>query len=303
MTIKIPLQSAERVTIIHGPNGFGKTVILKMIAGMVGGKTSIFEHTPFDEFSVTLDDGSSRIIRRSVGKGQPGKPEVKLEFLTRGADGNVVPVRPLPAPEIPKQVLSQIDRKVPGPYRLSGSGWTDGSEMYSLEEILEMFPQAAEVVPRQYRPGVIFDLPQDLQVFFVETNRLATEAPRPRQMHLFPENYVGVLGGEGAAEPPASRVRHYSDDIVQRIRTALTDYARHSQDRDRTFPERLVRLLRDGYKKLPEREILNKMAELEIKRRRLISLGLLDSESGLRDLTEEDVLGFLLKELEPFVER
>jgi len=75
----------------------------------------------------------------------------------------------------------------------------------------------------------------------------------------------------------------------QRIRTVLTDYARHSQERDRTFPERLVRLLRDGYQKLPEREILSKMSELESKRRRLISLGLLDSESGLQDLTEDDV--------------
>jgi len=50
-----------------------------------------------------------------------------------------------------------------------------------------------------------------------------------------------------------------------------------------------VRFSRDGSRSLPEREIISKMAELEAKRRRLISLGLLDSESGLRDLTEDDV--------------
>lgn len=50
-----------------------------------------------------------------------------------------------------------------------------------------------------------------------------------------------------------------------------------------------MRFVRDGYTKLPEREILSRMAELENKRRRLIFLGLLESERGLKDLTEEDV--------------
>ena len=62
------------------------------------------------------------------------------------------------------------------------------------------------------------------------------------------------------------------------------------EESDRTFPERLVRFVRDGQAALPEREILDRMNDLENKRRRLISLGLLDSESGLRDLSEEDVL-------------
>ena len=286
---EIPLQSAERVTIIHGPNGFGKTVILKMIAGLVDGKTAIFEHVPFDEFSITLDDGTARIIRRYTDKDQQGRPQVRLEFLTRDAGGVVAPVAPLPAPEIPRRVLSKVDQNVPGPYHLSGAGWVDDSgNSYSLDEIIEMFPRAAEALPREYRIGRIFDISKDLQVFFVETNRLGAETPTLRQTATLHNYYIGV-SGERPAELPTPRVRQYSDDIVQRIRTVLTDYARHSQDRDRTFPERLVRFVRDGYTKLPEREILDRMADLENKRRRLISLALLDREGGLRDLTEEDV--------------
>jgi len=30
----IPLNMDERITIIHGPNGYGKTAILRMIAGI-----------------------------------------------------------------------------------------------------------------------------------------------------------------------------------------------------------------------------------------------------------------------------
>src|SRR5262249_18711772 len=158
------------------------------------------------------------------------------------------------------------------------SEWTDGAKTYSLQQILEMFPRAAEVLPREYMPGLMFDICRELRVFFVETNRLSSEvssrAPNPYTSSSY-------LMSEDAELPPP-RVKHYSDEIVQRIRTVLTDYARRSQDRDRTFPERLVRFIRDGHRTLPERDIITKMAELEEKRKRLISLGLLDSERGLQ---------------------
>jgi ABC-type transport system involved in cytochrome c biogenesis ATPase subunit len=53
-THRIPMQSPDRVTIIHGANGLGKTVMLRMIASFVEGKTAIFERTPFERFCVTL---------------------------------------------------------------------------------------------------------------------------------------------------------------------------------------------------------------------------------------------------------
>jgi ABC-type transport system involved in cytochrome c biogenesis ATPase subunit len=43
---EILINTTERVTIIHGPNGFGKTVMLRMIAAVAEGTTSIFQQTP-----------------------------------------------------------------------------------------------------------------------------------------------------------------------------------------------------------------------------------------------------------------
>jgi hypothetical protein len=183
-----------------------------------------------------------------------------------------------------------VDRKVPAPYRLSGFGWVDGSgNSFSLEQILEMFPQAQEALPRKYRPGLTFDISHDLDVFFVQTDRLTAETTPRNRSSTYDVTYGYLSAATSGNETPSPRVKHYSDDIVQRIRNVLADYARHSQDSDRTFPERLVRFVRDGHTKLPEREILGRMTELEKKRRRLISLGLLDQEGGLQDLTEEDV--------------
>lgn len=65
----IPLTHADRVTLIHGPNGLGKTMMLKMIAALLDGRTQIFERVPFDEFIVCLDDGKK--LRSVTEKGSP----------------------------------------------------------------------------------------------------------------------------------------------------------------------------------------------------------------------------------------
>src|SRR5690348_12952116 len=99
-----------------------------MIFSLIEGKTEIFEHTPFREFAITLDDDSSRIIRRSIDEDQKTRTEsVFLEFLQRDSNGYETNAAPSPAVEVPKNILRLVDREVPGPYRLSGSGWTDGS--------------------------------------------------------------------------------------------------------------------------------------------------------------------------------
>jgi predicted ATP-binding protein involved in virulence len=109
---QIPLQSAERVTIIHGPNGFGKTVMLRMIQAIAEGDNSIFELIPFDEFRLTLDDGTSRVIRRGQ-EADAHDRKVPLEILVVDQQGHetVTPQQQLMS-GIPRAVLDRIDRSV-----------------------------------------------------------------------------------------------------------------------------------------------------------------------------------------------
>jgi predicted ATP-binding protein involved in virulence len=289
---EIPVHSSERVTIIHGPNGFGKTVILRMIASLIEGDESVFEHIPFTEFYVTLENGMVATIGRKIAEpDETGKPQVKLQFSLRDAEGITQEVSPVPARlDAPRALLTKVDRLIPTPYRVSGSGWTDGVRQFSLVEILEKYPSAASIVPRQYRAGVFFEALKDLQVFFVEANRLSAESSRSRRSTLTERlSLTQHAMFDEPDSPPPSRVKQYSDDIVQRIQAVLADYAKHSQESDRTFPERLVRFIGTGMSAIDAQEILSRMTELEKIRQRLISLGLLDSETGLSDLTEEDV--------------
>ena len=240
---EIPLSSVDRVTIIHGPNGFGKTVMLGMIAGVIRGDTSIFMHTPFSEFFLKLEDGSVATVRRVVTKEAQGDtPRVSLEFLFTDANGSTSSVTPLKVhAEIPPSVLRMVDTRVPGPFRVSGSGWIDDTgRRYSVSEILERFPNAALVLPPEYRTSTVFERLSDFKVFFVETNRLGGESA-PRRIAT-PERY---WVNDEPVEPVPPRVKQYSDDIVKRIQSVLADYAKHSQESDRTFPERLVRFARN----------------------------------------------------------
>lgn len=52
----IPLNMDERITIIHGPNGFGKTMILKLLYALFGQDDHLLQTIPFDEFHVKFED-------------------------------------------------------------------------------------------------------------------------------------------------------------------------------------------------------------------------------------------------------
>jgi len=54
----VPLRSADRVTVLHGPNGVGKTALLRMIAAAFGTNYSEFARVPFERLEITLSDGA-----------------------------------------------------------------------------------------------------------------------------------------------------------------------------------------------------------------------------------------------------
>lgn len=291
----IPLMHEDRVTIIHGPNGLGKTMMLKMIAALIEGRASSIERVPFDEFTVCLDDGRTIVIRhRNCDPSEEGKRRSKLDISVMAKNGTLLqPLEEEILPDVPRHVLDEIDMHIPRPFGRSGSGWKDenNGKFFSLDDILILYPNVIDYLPSKYRTSVLIPIFSGLDVFFVETTRLnAEKAPARRPINRHNSSFHEFEDDESPmSQRYGLRVEQYSRDIVQRIKSALEDYAKHSQERDRSFPERLVRFVRDQDCALPERKILEQMNELEIKRQRLISLGFLDSESGLRDLTEDDV--------------
>jgi len=60
----IPLKLDERITIIHGSNGVGKTLLLRMINGLFKSNYSVFRSIPFEEFRTDFDDGTTLRVEK-----------------------------------------------------------------------------------------------------------------------------------------------------------------------------------------------------------------------------------------------
>ena len=275
---EIPMDMPEGVTIIYGSNGFGKTVMLKMIASALNGDISIFRSTPFDEFRMEFSDKTALSVTRRAAEGTIDAVIKVFAINEKGVETELNADRT----NVPEPVLDLIDRRVPPPYRRMGTGWKDDEgRSYSPFDIYRLFPDAFEAMPsaliKDLSSGFVRShLHQQLKVFVVEANRLEssrgpTESPdqvRPR--------YASSTKREPSNR--VLRVQQYSNDVVQLIKSVLADYAKFSQERDRTFPERLVQFVRQHQETLGEKKILEQMQELEKKRQRLINLGFLTAK-------------------------
>jgi energy-coupling factor transporter ATP-binding protein EcfA2 len=296
----IPLRHNERITIIHGPNGYGKTIILKMLSGLFNDAISIFGSVPFDEFRVELDEGKAISIRRSAPSAPATKDDVR--HRTRG--------RPHSAPEIVAHfsgpgapakpvVLSQLRRKLRGVpsevlmqaidgnfplVRMGPETWRDyeTNEILTLDEIMDrygphlsrivgQFPHRADDQSRDGEDAWFSEIKTAIPIRLIQTKRLDVIEP-------------------GARDPRSSQrvatVKKYSDEVAERIKVVLAAYAARAQDLDRSFPQRLF----SQQGALLSVETLGKrLAELEEKRARLTALGFLDAEQYLQPASEQAV--------------
>jgi predicted ATP-dependent endonuclease of OLD family len=85
----IPLNMKERITIIHGLNGYGKTAILRMIRGLLCDDYELFKAVPFATFEVRFDNDSAlRLEKTAVGNIQEtdGQPGSQLMVVYTGKD-------------------------------------------------------------------------------------------------------------------------------------------------------------------------------------------------------------------------
>lgn len=79
---QIQLNTFEQITIIHGPNGFGKTILLNMLSYFFNTRFYDLLNIPFKEFFLEFDDGKSVLIKkvRAATLSQNIEDEKKTNF-------------------------------------------------------------------------------------------------------------------------------------------------------------------------------------------------------------------------------
>jgi len=63
---RVPLHMQDRITILHGPNGVGKTILLRMTAAFFSGDYLEYADIPFREFRLAFLDGSTVTLTKRI---------------------------------------------------------------------------------------------------------------------------------------------------------------------------------------------------------------------------------------------
>lgn len=284
----VSLNMEDRITIIHSPNGFGKTALLRIINGFFNSRYSELRTIPFTEFRIDFDDGSYLQITKSIEiKSDSDKyKELTFYFSKPGAEIEVF------SPNLFMDSSAEInlhwsiteDRE----HRSSKIGNTTQKTL-SLEDIVKNFHNFAENLARaQEEPKWLSELRSSIHVCFIETQRLLTPSSVPE---------AAVDSTHPSMIPSVSI---YSQELAEEIQGKLAEYGALSQSLERTFPARIFNNKTPS--QLTEETLRNKLNEIEEKRSNLIETGLLDKDENPDFQIEQHIDGTTKNILSVYVE-
>ena len=257
----INLNLQDRVTLLHGPNGVGKTVVLGMINAFLRERLDYFSEIPFARFLLQFHNGSALELRPTDTAS--GKSERYILTLT-GSDNDHTATIGL------RTRVSAVAAKYEylRPHRDIANTWIDirDGEVLSAEEVLSRFSEPSS--PSEYRDD------GDLSWFsgFLENAHAhLIEAQRLVRMELDPRARYEYMG-RGRRASMISTVVEYSRHFSKRLADTMAQYGRQSQTLDQSFP---LRLMSAGDKLKPQ-ELQRRMSELDEKTSEYKKIGILD---------------------------
>ena len=268
-THNLNFSSSERISIIYGPNGFGKTMILRILNVLFNHSPRSLGRMPFEDIHVQFDDGTRLIVTRESGVQYP-----RLTFITSTRKTHSFTPEPQIRPQEIPFPLGAIDEIIPHLEQIGPSEWRNihTDEPLDLDDVIatygEFFPFDDETPEHRLAvPQWLADIRESIPVRFIDTERLtdlSTEALRQRHRRAYFQM------------APERTVRRYSDSLAQMVKQTLTEYATLSQSLDRTFPARLVE---ETPSKSPSTTELNHiLAKVEERRSEIVQAGLLLQE-------------------------
>jgi len=294
----IPLNLTEHITIIHGPNGFGKTILLKMLDGLFNRSYSEIRNIPFREFVIEFENKDKINISKTIQSGRNLGKQVSLfaqEEMKSGKNvyASVELEYKKPNSKKPRSFSigtngERLERNLPlgilediiDPIRQIGPHeWIDRQtgNLLSLNDVIDKYGHHLSKIKgiNLFRePNWWIEILKSLEIHLIESQRLFNIEHK--------SSYK-----KGPQMVPAVTI--YADELAETIQQKLAESATLSQSLDRTFPARLVEQM--GKSKSTEGELRKKLSDFEKQRAKLKEVGLLDKEEGVGFLPNEKITG------------
>ncbi|MGB0383462.1 MAG: AAA family ATPase [Ardenticatenaceae bacterium] len=262
----IALNVDDGITIIHGPNGYGKSIMLRVLSGLFNRRYAVLHDIPFQKFQVRFDDESlvwveKKCREKAHQNGNEGLSQITINY----SKPNATQIKTFSLNSIPQNrvFLSMLAEKrtkydVAGVRELAAISNGAITSDYVLEHngYIRPFEQPEE--PQWWR-----EIQQAVNIVPIET---------PTLLNIYESNRHN---GRSQGLP---LVEQYSKELVEIIQQKLAESAALSQSLDRTFPMRLVEQMAEV--KITNGALQDKLTSLERKRSELKEVGLLDQEEN-----------------------
>lgn len=270
-THKVDFNRAENLSILHGPNGVGKTAFLKCIRYTFTKSFDELLKITFDTITLSLSNGDSFVLNKILSVDNDDETEnIKLDIhLFQGST---------------HYVKTYTHREKSDWFWMKSSLKT--RHMFGIDTDTENEARDSE---RKIANAAIDKSLSSVSVRFIETNRLFRTTAQQE---------------DGEKDIVILTVQECADDLVTHISTALRNYGTRSQILDQSFPRRF---LSDKTKQLNAEELKLRLAGLEKKLKNLRDINLLDAEAlspidlGSLDSVEQskiDVLSLYVRDSE-----
>lgn len=279
----IPFNRVERITIIHGPNGIGKTTILRLLFELFSQHFGFFLTLPFKSIEIEFDDKKRLQVKRELQRSpQPWGPEPQetirfILYVRHNAKRRWVfnpkneffleyDPRMLQGREhVRRHVTDMLERFLPWLDRVGPARWRDNRtrDLLSFDEVISHYGDRLPAdVKRLLPPSWLKTLLASLPTHFIETQRLFL--------------YTEEEKSERRSERRSATVEQYSASMAMGIQDKLRELGALSAYLDRTFPQRL---LQEGIpSNINDRKIRDKYREQAKYRERLMNAGLIAPE-------------------------
>jgi ABC-type iron transport system FetAB ATPase subunit len=269
---RIAFNLDERITIIIGPNGRGKTVCLKFIEAFFRKRFSFFAEIPFRNAEFIFTNGSRIKVERSDEEGIPALDAKSVSLTLSGPA--IVPLSWTPR-VLDVRARRELRRFVPDHWeQINPSTWidnTDGEEL-SIEELGERFRLPPKLLTslQQDIPEEFSELLRNIDCHLIETQRLLVlSSPSDEPVEF---NY-----GVRRRRPPSGLA---IQEKAQKLRTILKNtferYASLSNNLDRSFPLRVFEA--QGSASLSQDQLREELKSLDGRRDALMKAGILDAD-------------------------
>lgn len=305
------------ITIIHGPNGCGKTTVLRLITALINKELGVLKETRFKNINLGFSDNTRlQLIRseESAATDHVLRNTNQSLFDNYSSSVNALPLeieqqhivfklslfsanetliesndlKSTNVESIANRILTDpefVQKAIPQISQIGTRAWRDrrtGARL-SLSEVITMFRDVLIDAPEWFSKLV-----EPISLGFINAQRLLDISGAPQS----PRDDSGI--------PVREFVRVYSDDIRERINETLRTSAVISQKRERTFPQRILQKeydnvkdpqVRAGYVELQER--FSKLAETGLQE----EVTKIDLPPGKLNPTERRVLSLYLDDL------